>query len=141
MITFELVTLNGIKFGEQVHEVMLPTYEGYIAVFEKHAPLVSLAVPGVISIRRKSSHSDDMLEHFATNGGVIEVHGNAVRVLVDEADAADEINEKEIEKALLAARELRAKAKDQVSLDHAQQLIDRTSVRLKVADLRRRKRR
>lgn len=139
MVKFELVTLDGTKFSEDVHEVVLPTPDGYIAVFEDHAPLVSLANAGVISIRRKDNHPDDMMEHYATNGGVIEVLNNTVRVLVDEADAADEINEAEIQKALERARQLRAEAKDQVSLDHAQQLIDRTAVRLKVADLKRRR--
>lgn len=139
MITLELVTLDGVKFSEEVHEVILPTPDGYIAVFANHASLVSLATEGVISIRRKDNQPDDMMDHFATNGGVIEVMDNKVRVLVDEADAADEINEAEIQKALETARQLRAEAKDQVSLDHAQQLIDRTAVRLKVADLRRRK--
>ncbi len=140
MIRLELVTLDGTKFSEEIYEAILPSADGYIAVFENHAPLVSLAVPGVISIRRKQNHSDDMLEHFATNGGVIEVLDNTVRILVNEADAAEEINEKEIEKALERARQLRSEAKDQISLDHAQSLIDRSNVRLKVAGLRRRSR-
>jgi F-type H+-transporting ATPase subunit epsilon len=140
MIKFELVTLNGVKYTEDVHEVILPTADGYIAIFENHAPLVSLAVPGVISIRARENTPDDMLKHYATNGGIIEVIDNTIRMLVDEADAAEEINEKEIEKALENARQLRAQAKDQVSLDHAQQLIDRSAVRLKVAELKRRRR-
>ena len=140
MIHFELVTLNGTKLKEDVHEVILPTPGGYIAVFKNHAPLVSLATPGVISIRRKDNHPDDMMDHYATNGGVIEIEDNSIRLLVDEADMADELNEAEIKKALEAARELRATAKDQVSLDQAQQMIDRTAVRLKVADLRRSRR-
>ncbi len=141
MIKFELVTLDGTKFREEVHEVILPTADGYIAVFSQHAPLVSLAVPGVISIRRKPNHPDDMLEHFASHGGVIEVLDDTVKMLVDEADSAEEINETEIRKALERAQKLRSEAKDKVSLDHAQQMIDRSAVRLKVADLRRRKRR
>ena len=141
MVRLELVTLGGTKLAEDVYEVVLPTPDGYIAVFSEHAPLVSLATPGIISVRRQANHPDDMMDHFATNGGIIEILNNQVRVLVDEADAADEINETEIQKALERARQLRAEAKDQVSLDQAQQLIDRTAVRLKVAELRRRKRR
>ncbi len=137
MVRFELVTLDGVKFGDSVYEVVLPTPDGYIAVFKNHAPVISLASPGVISIRREEKHPEDLMEHYATNGGVIEVVDDTVRVLVDEADTADEINEAEINKALEAARELRAQAKDQVSLDKAQSLIDREAVRLKVAELKR----
>lgn len=140
MIRFELVTLNGVKYSEEVHEVQLPTPQGYVGVFQHHATLVGLAVPGVISVRAKANQPDDMMEHFATNGGVIEVADDTVRVLVDEAEAGDEISEAEIQKALEHARKLRAEAKDQVSLDHAQSLIDRQTVRLQVAGLKRRHR-
>jgi F-type H+-transporting ATPase subunit epsilon len=140
MVKFELVTLNGIKYSEEAYEVQLPTPQGYVGIFPHHAPLVTLAVPGVISVRAKQNQPDDLMEHFATNGGVIEVSDDTIRVLVDEADAAEEINEAEIQKALEHAKKLRAEAKDQVSLDHAQSLIDRQAVRLQVAGLKRRRR-
>lgn len=140
MVKFELVTLNGVKYSEEAYEVQLPTPQGYVGIFPHHAPLVTLAVPGVISVRTKQNQPDDQMEHFATNGGVIEVSDDTIRVLVDEADAAEEINEAEIQKALEHAQKLRAEAKDQVSLDHAQSLIDRQAVRLQVAGLKRRRR-
>lgn len=141
MIRFELVTLHGTKFSESVYEVVLPTADGYIAVFPNHMPLVSIATPGVITIRHKSGDPDAKLEHFATNGGVIEIADNVVRVLVDEADQEDEINEQEAQKALDEAKELKKNARDTVSLEHAQTLVDRQASRLQVANLRRQKRR
>ena len=140
MIHFELVTLGGTKFGDDVHEVIIPTPLGLIAVYQNHAPLVSLATPGVISVRKKAGDPDDFMEVYATNGGVIEVTGKSVRMLVDEADQGDEINEQEAKKALDEAHELRRKSKDLVSLSHAQSLIDRQTVRLKVAELKRHRR-
>lgn len=136
MIRFELVTLNGVRYSESVYEVQLPTPDGYIGVLQNHAPLISLASPGVISVRPKENTPDDMMDSFATNGGVIEIQNNTVRMLVDEADTPDEINEAEIKRALDEALSMRAKAKDQISLDQAQQLIDRSNVRLKVAELK-----
>ncbi len=141
MIRFELVTLNGTKFSEEVFEVRLPTPDGEIGVFTNHAPLVSVASTGIITVRRKAGDPDSKLEHFASNGGVIEITDGAIRVLVDEADRDEEISEKEAQEAYERAQKLRREAKDQVSLDKAQELVDRQAVRLKVADLRRRKRR
>lgn len=141
MIHFELVTLSGTKFASEVHEVMLPTPQGIIAVFQHHMPLVSISSPGIIKVRHKAGDPDDFMDAYATNGGVIEVADNKVRVLVDEADSSDEINEQEAAKAHQEALELRRTAKDQISLDKAQTLLDRSSVRLKVAELKRRKRR
>ncbi len=140
MIHFELVTLDGTKFGEDVYEVVLPTPQGYIGIFPQHMPLVSIATPGVITIRRQQNDPDVKLEYFATNGGVIEVLDNAVRVLADEADREDEINEAEAQKAFERAERLRSEAKSQVEIDKAQNLMDRQAVRLQVAGLRRRHR-
>ncbi len=137
VIHFELVTLNGTKFGEDVYEVILPTPDGEIAVLPHHIPLVSLAAPGVIAVRRRPEDPDSKLEYFATNGGAIEVVDNKVRVLVDEADREDEINEQEAQKAFDRAQQLARAAKDKVELSQAQSLMDRHAVRLKVAGLRR----
>jgi F-type H+-transporting ATPase subunit epsilon len=141
MIHFELVTLTGTKVDEEVYEILLPTPLGQIAVFQNHAPLVSIAKAGVISIRKKSDHPDDMMQNYAIDNGVIEITGNSVRVLVNEADKDSDVSEKEAEEALARAKQLRAEAKDQVSLDKAQMLVDRQSARLQVANLRRRSRR
>lgn len=140
MISFQLVTLTGTKFSKDVYEVVLPTADGYIAIFPNHMPLVSIATPGVISVRHKLGDPDDKLEYFATNGGVIEIADDTVKLLADEADNEAEINEKEAQKAFDDAKALAAQAKDQISLDKAQSLIDRQAVRLQVAGLRRRKR-
>lgn len=138
---FQLVTLKGIALDQEVYEVMLPTASGPISVFPGHEPLVSIAVPGAITVRHKKTDNDEHLEYFAVSGGVIEISQKAVKVLVDEADHGDDIIEAESKAALERAIKLRDTAKDQVELEKAHQLVDRHMVRLKVADLRRRHRR
>lgn len=137
MIHFQLVALSGTKFDDDVYEVILPTLDGEIGVLQDHMPLVSVATTGAIAVRRDAKDPDRNREFFATNGGVIEVSGNVLRVLVDEADHADDINQAEAEAAHQRALQMKAEAKDQVSLDHAQQLVDRHAVRLQVANLKR----
>lgn len=141
MIHFELVTLNGVKFAQEVYEVILPTPQGYIAVLQEHMGLVSMVSAGTISIRHKAGEPDDMMDNYATNGGVVEVMDNTVRVLVDEADREDEIDAQEAEKALERAKAMRLEAKDKVSIEHAQSMVDRHTVRLHVASLKRHQRR
>lgn len=133
----QLITLDGLKMDETVYEVILPTASGDIAVYPGHEPLVTLAVPGVIAVRRKKTDLDEAREYFAANGGVAEIDTTGLRILVDEADQPDEIVEAEAQKALELAQKQKAEAKNQVELDKAQQMIDRSAVRLKVATLRR----
>ena len=136
----ELVSLDGVKFSAEVYSIVLPTGAGEIAVYPGHEPLVSLLVPGVITVRRHKDDKDSQLDHYATHGGVLEISANLVRVLVDEATHGDEINESESQKAHDKAVELRKTAKSRIELDKAQSLIDRHAVRLQVANLRRRHR-
>ena len=140
-IRLKLVSLGGLKFDDDVYEVILPTLDGQIGVLPGHMPLVSVATTGVISVRRNQSDRDDHQEYFAISGGAIEVADNVLSVLVDDADHADEINEQEVQKAYELAQKLKAEAKDQVSLNNAQSLVDRQAVRLQVAGLKRRNRR
>jgi len=138
MIRLQLVTVTGIKFDDDVYEVILPTLEGEIGVLQDHMPLIAAATNGVISIRRNAKDADREMEFFATNGGVIEVENNTLRVIVDEADHADSISEADAQAAHERALKLKAEAKDQVSLEHAQAQVDRSAVRLQVASLKRR---
>lgn len=135
----ELTTLLGTRVNTEVYEVMLPTHDGEIAIFPGHEPLVTLATPGAIAVRHTKG-SDD-LEYYAISGGIIEVNQSRVRVLVDEADHGDDIVEAESQAALTRALEMQQNATDQIELEKAHQLVDRHSVRLRVAELHRRRRR
>jgi F-type H+-transporting ATPase subunit epsilon len=137
-MNLELITLLGKKVDQEVYEVMIPTADGEIGVFPGHEPLVTIAVPGAIVVRYNKADPDSKLDFFAITGGVVEVSQQKVRILVDEADHGDDIVEAESEAALERAVALRDSAKNQVELEQAHQLVDRHSVRLKVADLRRR---
>lgn len=137
MIHFQLVALSGTKFDGDAYEITLPTLEGEIGVLQNHMPLVSVATTGVIAVRRDPKEADAAREFFAISGGVIEVRDNMLRVLVDEADNAADINVAEAEAAMQRAEQMKAEATDEVSLEHAQALVDRHAVRLQVAGLKR----
>ncbi len=136
----ELITLDGVKVDNDVYEVLIPTPDGQIGVFPGHERIVTLAVNGVISIRHDKTDADDDMEHFATYGGIVQIDPARIRILVDEADTADDIIEEEARAALHRATELRASVQDMADLERAKAEIDRHAVRLKVAGLRRRKR-
>ena len=138
-MNLKLVTLGGVKLDETVYSVTIPTIDGEISVLPSHEPLVTVAKDGVITVRRTKETQEE--EFFAISGGVVEIDQTGVRILVDEADHGDDIIEAETQAALERAIKARDEAGDQVEREKAKQLIDRHMVRLKVADLHRRKRR
>lgn len=133
--------MNGQLVDSDVYEVILPTVDGEISVFPDHEALVTVAKPGVVTVRYEKGHGVEHMEYFAISGGVVEITGKSVRILVDEAEHGDDIVEAETQAALERAMAMRDEAKDQVELEKAHQLVDRHLVRLKVADLHRRRRR
>ncbi len=137
----ELITLQGIKLNAQVYQATISTADGEIGVFPDHEPLVTIATPGVIAVRYKKDDHDDQIEYFAIGGGVVEISAKNIRILVDEAEHGEDIIEEESQAALQRALAMRDEATDQIELEKVHQLIDRHQVRLKVAELRRRKRR
>jgi ATP synthase F1 epsilon subunit len=130
---FELVTLTGVKHSQEASEIALKTASGDIAVLPTHEPLTTIALPGAVKIRNKSGKVDT----YVTFGGLLEVSKQGCTLLADEAEHVDDLIEKEIEKALAKAVELKALAKSKVELENAQTLIDRHTVRLNVAQLNR----
>jgi ATP synthase F1 epsilon subunit len=139
MIHFQLVSVAGSKFDQDVYEVLVPTKDGTIAVFEDHMPIISAAAPGVLSIRKKQSDHDNDMQNFAVNGGIIEVDGKNIRFLSEEVTAPEDVSEKEAEAAYARAQELIKGAGNRAALDEAHRVLHHSSAQLRVAQLRRRK--
>ena len=136
----QLITLQGVSVDTDINELLAPTAAGEIGVFPGHEPLVTLAAPGALVVRYEKNDKDTDLEYFAVSGGVIEINPDSIRVLVDQADRGDDITEAEAKEALERAQKMKGEAKNQVDLDKASQLIDRSIVRLRVAELHHRRR-
>jgi F-type H+-transporting ATPase subunit epsilon len=138
MINFKLVSLTGVKYDEEVYEVVLPTQSGEIAIFKDHMPLITNAVAGVISVRKKASDSNADMDHFAVDGGLIETNGRIISFLADDVVGQGEVNEAEALKAMELAQKRISQAKDKVELSQAQNMLASSSARLQVAKLKKR---
>jgi F-type H+-transporting ATPase subunit epsilon len=134
---FELLTLTGSKFEGEVEEVQLTTTNGQMGILPHHEPFVGQVVAGAVTVKTGKGEP----EVFATYGGLLEITPDYVRLMADEADHGGELVAAEIEAALADAKAMRDKAKDKTELAKAQQMVDRASVRLGVAKMRRTSRR
>ncbi|HEY5549975.1 MAG TPA: ATP synthase F1 subunit epsilon [Candidatus Saccharimonadales bacterium] len=137
-IHFQLVSATGVKFDDEAYEVLVPTKDGQIAVFEDHMPLLSAGMPGVLSIRKQASDVDREMEHFAVYGGVLEVDGKNARFVTEDVTAADEVSEQEAHEALARARRLVEAAGNRQALHEAQTVLHHQSAKLHLAQLKRR---
>lgn len=137
MIKFELISPERVVFSEEIYEAILPSTEGQIAVLPGHIPLITLLKAGVISLRRQKGDADNKLEHIATSGGFVEVSENAIKVMADSAERADDLDDMKIKEAKEAAVRAKSEAKDDVAYTDAIARLEFELAREKVRNLKR----
>jgi len=97
MYRLEVVTPEGVVFsGEDIYQTVINTADGEIGILENHMLLLTNVLPGKLRIEREGGS----VEEYAVTYGTIDITGDKVLVLVEEAYPIDEIDT-EREKALL----------------------------------------
>lgn len=134
MNTFKLklIAPDGIKYEHEAVEVTLPTPQGQITILPNHMPLISLLSPGEIVLKINGT------EHIlATEGGIVEVADNDVKILADTAEDLDSLDQLKVEEAKKEAEHLLATAKDDVEYADALAHLEKQIAKINV--LKRRK--
>lgn len=141
MIHFQLISSTGVKFDDEVFEILVPTKDGQIAVLEDHMPLLSAGTAGVLSVRKKPSDPNSDMEHFAVDGGILQVSGKSARFITEDVTEAHEVSEQEAQEALSRAQKLVAAASGRQALHEAKTVVQHHEARLNLARLKRRRHR
>jgi F-type H+-transporting ATPase subunit epsilon len=97
----EVLTPEGEVFNDEVEMVSTRTSVGSIGVLANHAPLMAILDPTELRLYR--SESD--VERFAQGEGYLQVVGNEVLVLVEEAVPPDQLNRSDLESRLREAQQ------------------------------------
>lgn len=133
MLKLEITTPDRPMFEGEVNSVSLPTPQGEITILPNHIPLISIVSPGAVTIRQKGVE-----QVLAVSRGVVEVDGKTIRVMVDTADRADELQEEAILKAKAEAEKQRhEKRADAEGFAEATAILERELARLHVVRRRR----
>jgi len=130
----KLIAPDGVKYEAEAEAVILPTPQGQIEILPNHMPLVSLLSAGEIVIKNGPD------EHFlATEGGIVEIANNLVKILADTANEASTLDELKIAEAKKAAGERLANAKDEVEFADAAAHLEKQITMMKLAEKRKKK--
>ncbi len=97
----EIATPERLLAREQAIRAQIPAADGYIGVLPDHAPLLSELGIGAMTYTTPDDHRFSL----AVRGGFLEIYNNVVRVLVDIAEKADEIDVSQAEKDLKQAQD------------------------------------
>lgn len=105
----EVLTPEGKVFDDEVEMVSTQTSVGSIGVLAHHAPVLAMLDP--TELRLYKSESD--VESFAQAEGYLQVGGNRVLVLVEEAHRPDQLDAAQLrERVEQAEREIESAGDD-----------------------------
>jgi len=126
----EIATPERLLAREQAIRAQIPAAEGYIGVLPDHAPLLSELGIGAMTYTTPDDHRFSL----AVRGGFLEIYNNVVRVLVDIAEKADEIDVSQAEKDLKQAQD--AMINPALGIDIASALIAARHAQARIAAAR-----
>lgn len=124
----DIVTPERLVYSEDVDVVTIPTIEGEIGILANHTPIVSVIASGELKIKK-----DGEVNYIAITGGFVQFMKNKATILADAAERADEIDIERAEKARERARKLLSEKKDTVSQAETFAALQRSLIRIKVA--------
>jgi F-type H+-transporting ATPase subunit epsilon len=92
MLQVHIVTPAKNMLSTACNDVVLPGFDGEMGILTEHAHLVNNLGAGLVKI-----HKDNETLAVAISGGVVEVGGNQVTVLADDAVFAKDVNTAKLE--------------------------------------------
>jgi F-type H+-transporting ATPase subunit epsilon len=132
----ELVTAEGRLVSKEADFVVAPGIEGELGVLPRHIPLLTPLRAGEVTVR-----NDGQDEYLFVAGGFLEVLPDRVVILADAAERAEDIDEARAEEARKRAAQLLEEKVEGADAAAAAAALERATMRLRVAELRRRHRR
>lgn len=134
-IRFEFIAQERIILQDDVSMVVAPGASGVLGILPRHAPLMTLIVPGELVVKKEGQPD----RYFAVGGGFMEVRPDKIILLARSGEEAEEIDIARAQQARREAEELLAQS--EMDTEERRQLADlalrRSKIRLKVAERRR----
>lgn len=131
----EIITPERTVYEDDVDMVIAPGSEGYLGILPHHAPLLTALGPGEFRVKKRGVE-----EVLAVFGGFMDVRGDRVVVLTEEAEHVEEIDMQRAGEAReRAQRELAAGTLSAADEARARVTLERSIVRLRVSARRRRR--
>lgn len=86
-MNLEILTPEHKVFSGKVYGIQLPGTNGSFEILEKHAPMIASLGKGRMKVIKEKNMS--LNESYDITGGFVEILGNDVSVLIEDATAID----------------------------------------------------
>lgn len=133
-LTLEIVTPEGRVYSDTVDTVVLPTVQGEIGILPGHLPLLTQIEDGELRVQKGNA-----TESLACGRGFVEIAGDKISVLAEQAINVAAIDENAVENACRRAEDALAKKQD-LSAEETERLESVVRFAYAQLDLKRRRR-
>ena len=133
-LRLEIVTAERQSFSDDVNAVIAPGIEGQLGILPHHAPLMTMLKPGELVAKKDKEEM-----YLFISGGFLEVRPDKVIILADACEHCAEIDVNRAEEAKRRAEQRLTSQSPAVDHARAQISLQRSLIRLRVAEKRRRK--
>jgi len=134
-LRLEVITPERVVYTDDVDMVIAPATDGYVGILPHHAPLLTTLGPG--EFRVKKGGGEEVLAVF---GGFMDVRGDRVVVLTEDAEHAEDIDAQQAQVARDRAQQaLQAGPMSAAEEARARASLQRALVRIRVSERRRRR--
>ncbi len=135
-LRLEIVTAEREVYSDTVDMVVAPGTEGILGILPRHAPLLTMLVPGELRLKKDGTETI-----MAVSGGFMEVLPDRVTILADTAERGEEIDEaRALEAKRRAEAALAQRGASAAEQARAQAEMQRAMARLRVVERRRARR-
>jgi len=131
----DIVTVEGRRFAGEADFVVAPGAMGELGILPHHMPLLTPLKAGTVKVRNQTEE-----QFFFVAGGFLEVRPDRVTVLADAAERAEDIDEARAAEARRRAAQLLEQRVSAADAAAAAAALARAEARLRIAELRRRRR-
>ncbi len=135
-ILLEIVTPEKKAFSDFADSVVLPTLDGEVGILPGHIPLLAMIEPGELQVIRQGK-----TEFLAVDRGFVQVLGDKVSVLTEQAIEVTAIDPQQLDdaraRAEKALEEAKKKGEDPAAVEEAERIL-RFAIAQKLARERKR---
>ncbi len=138
-----VLTAEGRLISSEAEFVVVPSADGELGILDRHEPVLALLKAGPLRISKDGVGGSDE-EVLFVSGGFVDVgrddHNNTVvTVLADSGEHAHDIDEARAEEARRRAHDLLGQKLSLQEMAEAAALLNRSTARIRVAELGRRR--
>ena len=130
LFDLKIITPDRVFYSGKARFLELNTVEGGIGIYKHHIPMTTVLEPGIATITEEGGTKKEAALHT----GFMEILGDKITILAENAEWPDEIDRNRAEEAKIRAERRLQNDKSNINITRAELALHKALVRIELAD-------